>query len=230
MKKARIIIHTPVGDTEEIVCQNIVRQGTVYGPQLCGVSMARVNGIGRDVVTMYGPSLIIRSTQFVDDVSSAGSPRAVSNTIYNCSLLEDTKKMTFNNKNGKTEYSVIHPTKNDETITNGVKNGQIMRVPEHKAVGIWIDERGTYMINLEKNIKRVPHMVATVKAEASAENMGKLAVQARLKLVNAVVTLSLLYGVENIPRLTEQEVQKLESMQHKILTQVLDVVSQHQEL
>ena len=222
-EEAKIIIHTPVGDTEEIICQNIVRQGTVYGPQLCGVSMARVNGIGRDVVTMYGPNLIIRSTQFVDDVSSAGSPRAISNTIYNCSLLEDTKKMTFNNKNGKTEYTIVHPSKQAEMITNGVKNGQIMRVPEHKAVGVWIDERGTYMVNIEKNLKRMPHMVATVKAEASAGNMGRLAVQARLKLVNAVVTLSLLYGVENIPRLNDNEVQKLESMQHQILTRVLEV-------
>ena len=222
-EEARIIIHTPVGDTEEIICENIVRQGTVYGPQLCGVSMARVNGIGRDIVTMYGPNLIIRSTQFVDDVSSAGSPRAVSNTIYNCSLLEDTKKMTFNNKDGKTEYTIVHPTREDDTITNCVKSGQIMRVPEHKAVGVWIDERGTYMVNIEKNLKRMPHMVATVKAQASAENMGKLAVQARLKLVNAVVTLSLLYGVENIPTVTNNEVKKLESMQHQILSQILEV-------
>ena len=222
-EEARIIIHTPVGDTEEIICHNIVRQGTVYGPQLCGVSMARVNDIGRDVVTMYGPKLIIRSTQFLDDVSSAGSPRAITNTIYNCNLLEDTKKMTFNNKNGKTEYTIVHPSKDNETITSCVKNGQILRVPEHKSVGIWIDERGTYMINIEKNMKRVPHMIATVKAEASGENMGKLAVQARLKLVDAVVTLSLLYGVENIPRLGKEEIKKLESMQHKILTKLLEV-------
>ena len=148
---------------------------------------ARVNGIGRDVVTMYGPNLVIRSTQFVDDVSTAGSPRAISNTIYNCSLLEDTKKMTFNNQNGKTECTIVHPAKHNETITNGVKNGQIMRVPEHKLLGVWIDERGTYLINIEKNMRRVPHMVATVKAEANSENMGKLAVQGRLKLVNAVV-------------------------------------------
>ena len=55
-EEAKIIIHTPVGDTEEIICQNIVRQGTVYGPQLCGVSMARVNGIGRDVVYIISSS------------------------------------------------------------------------------------------------------------------------------------------------------------------------------
>ena len=62
-KAAKIIIHTPVGDTDEITCKNIVRQGTVYGPQLCGVSMGRVNDIGRRITTMYGPNLVIQSNQ-----------------------------------------------------------------------------------------------------------------------------------------------------------------------
>ena len=222
-EEARIIIHTPVGVTEEIVCHNIVRQGTVYGPQLCGVSMARVNDSGRDIITMYGPNLIIRSTQYVDDVTSAGSPRAINNTIYNCKALEDTKKMTFNNRNGKTEYTIVHPTKNCETITNEVRNGKILRVKEHKPLGVWIDERGTYMVNIEKNTKRVPHMIASAIAIGSAHNMGELAVGARLKLVNAVIMHSLLYGIEAVPQLKDGELKQLESMQHKILTQMLEV-------
>ena len=61
-EEANIIVQTPVGDTKEITCENIVRQGTVYGPQLCGVSMARVNTIGKDAITMYGPNLVLRPT------------------------------------------------------------------------------------------------------------------------------------------------------------------------
>jgi hypothetical protein len=153
-KTAKIIIHTPVGETEEIICESIVKQGTVYGPQLCGVSMGRVNDIGRGIVTMYGPNLVIQSTQFVDDIESAGSPRVTNNTIHNCRILEERKKMTFNNKNGKTEYIIVHPTKNPETITSEVKNGKIMRAKEHKYVGLWMEESGTYQINTEKKTKR----------------------------------------------------------------------------
>ena len=222
-EEARIIIHTPVGETEEITCHNIVRQGTVYGPQLCGVSMSRVNDIGRDIITMYGPNLIIRSTQFVDDVSSAGSPRAINNTIYNCNALEDTKKMTFNNTNGKTEYTVVHPANENETITNEVKSGKIMRVGEHKPLGVWIDERGTYMINIDKNKKRIPHMNASVISIGSSDKVGILAIETRLKLVNAVTMHSLLYGIEAVPLLKDDEIKQLEVMQHKIITQILSV-------
>ena len=131
-KTAKITIHTPVGDTKEITCENIVRQGTVYGPQLCGVSMGRVNNIGKGITTMYGPKLVIQSTQFVDDIESAGSPRVVNNTVHNCRIMEERKKMKFNNTNGKTEYIIVNPTKNPETITSEVRNGKVLRAKEHK--------------------------------------------------------------------------------------------------
>ena len=152
-EEARITVKTPVGDTQEIVAKSIVRQGTVYGPQLCGVSMARVNDIGKDIITFYGPKLIIRATQFVDDVSCAGSARAVNNTISNCRMLEGKIKMTFNNKNGKTEYTIVKGAAKEEAITSQVKRGEVNRVQEHKALGMWIDEKGTYQINIEKNKK-----------------------------------------------------------------------------
>ena len=89
-EEAKITIQTPVGNSKEIVVKNIVRQGTVYGPQLCAVTMSRVNDIGKRALTFYGPDLVLLPTQFVDDISSAGSVRCVNNTIYNCRRLEET--------------------------------------------------------------------------------------------------------------------------------------------
>ena len=221
--EAKIVIHTPVGVTDEISCESIVRQGTVYGPQMCGSSMSRVNDSGRVIATMYGPKLIIRSTQFVDDVSNAGSPRTTNNTIENCRMLEETKKMTFNNTNGKTEYVIANPPSEPEMITSQVKKGNVNRVYEHKSLGMWIDEKGTYDVNIEKNKKKIPHMIASVKAIGSTGNVGRLAAQTRLKLVNTVIMPSILYNVEVVPRLTSGEIDKLEKMQHKILTEMLEV-------
>lgn len=34
-KKAKIIVETPHGLTKEVEAQNIVKQGTVLGPQMC---------------------------------------------------------------------------------------------------------------------------------------------------------------------------------------------------
>ena len=222
-EEARITIKTPVGNTEEIVARNIVRQGTVYGPQMCGVSMARVNDIGRNVITFYGPNLILQATQYVDDITSAGSPRAINNTIYNCSLLEDQKKMSFSIENGKTEYVIINPKKENEAITQTVRKGHVPRAKEHKALGTWVDEKGTYGINVKKNKMRLSYMVETVRAYGSPKNVGIMALVTRIKLADSVTIPSLLYNIECVPKLNKEEIKNLESMQREILARVLDV-------
>ena len=50
-EKANVIIRTPVGETKRLKLENVVRQGTIYGPEICGASMDEVNGIGKEVVT-----------------------------------------------------------------------------------------------------------------------------------------------------------------------------------
>ena len=40
-------------------------------------------------------------------------------TIFNCNIMEDRKKMIFNNTNGKTEYMVVIGNKEEEIKTIG---------------------------------------------------------------------------------------------------------------
>ncbi len=220
---ARIIIQTPVGETEEIVANNIVRQGTVYGPPMCGVSMSRVNDVGRKAVTFYGPKLVLQPTQYVDDITGAGSARATNNNIYNCSRLEDTKKMSFNNGNGKTEYSIVKPKVSNTAITEKINKGLIKRTEEHKALGMWIDESGQYGVNIVKNNTRLSHMIEIVKAIGSSWNVGTLAIATRIKLVSSVILQSILDNIQVIPQLTNNEMKDLENMQKKILARMLEV-------
>jgi hypothetical protein len=44
-KKATIIVETPSGNKNEFEVHNIVKQGTIYGPQLCCVSTTQINEI-----------------------------------------------------------------------------------------------------------------------------------------------------------------------------------------
>ena len=48
---ARIVVQTSLGPTREIHVEKIVRQGTVYGPQICISSMDKVNLLGTAAVT-----------------------------------------------------------------------------------------------------------------------------------------------------------------------------------
>ena len=131
-EEAVITIKTPVGETEEVVARFIVRQGTVYGHQLCGVSMSRVNTIGKDIITFYGPKLIIRATEYVDDVSSAGSAREINNTVNNCRLLEENKKMIFNNQNGKTEYTLSMEMKTKKKLQPKLREEKLIKLQNIK--------------------------------------------------------------------------------------------------
>ena len=58
-EKANAQIDTPIGKTDPIELQEIVRQGTIYGPKICGTSTDKINKIGKKSVTMYSPNIEI---------------------------------------------------------------------------------------------------------------------------------------------------------------------------
>ena len=219
------MVKTPVGDTEPFILFDIVRQGSVYGPQICIASMDKINILGKDIITHYGPTLQIQAALFVDDVTGVGGIYQINNTIYNCSLMEERKKMTFNNKLGKTEYMMIVGKFKEEerTVTKKVKKGAIERVKEHKMLGSWMDESGTYGINTKKRREKLPYMISTIKQRASPKNVGIYAIEARLKLAEIVIIPSILANAEGFPTYKNQEIKELESAQLNILTNILEL-------
>ncbi len=225
-EKAKVVVRTPVGNTEPFYLEDIVRQGSVYGPQICISSMDKINMMGKDVVTYYGPSLPIKAVAFIDDVNSAGGGRVGDNLINNCNIMEERKKMTFNNKNTKTEYMVIGGFEEEPyTITNTVKNGRIQRVQEHKTLGSWFDETGEYGINVKKKKEKLQFMITTTKNEASPKNVGVYALDARLMLAEVVVIISLIYNAEAYHEYKEDEITELERVQHTVLVGILELPS-----
>ena len=221
---AKIVIKTPLGSSREFIVDKIVKQGTVYGPQICISSMDKINLLGKDVVTFYGPTLPIKAVAFVDDVTGAGGVTTANSVIENCNILEEKKKMTFSNTNEKTEYMVI-PAKGKEikTVTAQVKRGSIQRVAEHKMLGTWIDEKLEYQINITKRMKNLQFMIGTTKGVACTKTVGKLAIEGRLKLGEAVIMKSLLHNAEAFPNYTKKEIEQLEEIQGTMLRQFLEL-------
>ena len=221
---ARIVVQTPLGPTREIQVEKIVRQGTVYGPQICISSMDKVNLLGTTAVTYYGPDLPIRAVAFVDDVTGAGSVNSSNNVINNCNILEDQKKMTFNNKDGKTEYLVIPFNEESvRTVTAEVKRGRVQRISEHKMLGTWFDETGLYSINIIKRKNHLQFMTNTTRQICSTKNMGVLAGEARLKTAEAAILPAFLYNAEGFAEFTPKEMNEMERLQGSMLRQLLEV-------
>ena len=221
---AEVVVKTPVGNTEPFFLHNIVRQGTVYGPQLCIASMDKINILGKDVNTYYGPNLVLEAGIFIDDVTGMGSVNVANNLIYNCNIMEEKKKMTFNNKRGKTEYMVMGKGSDEvRTVTSTLKKGHVTRVEEHKLVGTWLDETGRYGINIEKKKEKLPYMIGSIKNHASPLKVGVYSAESRLRLAEMVIIPSILHDAEAFPQYREEEIKKLESIQLTILTGILEM-------
>ena len=223
-EKAEIVVRTPVGNTEPFYLSDIVRQGTVYGPQICIASMDKINIVGKDIVTYYGPNLSLGAVVFIDDVTGMGAINAANNLIFNCSIMEEKKKMIFNNRVGKTEYMVIGGNKEEiHTVTETVKKGFIPRVEEHKLLGTWIDEANHYGINVKKRKENLQFMIGSIKRRASPKKIGVYSVEARLNLAEIVIIPSILHNVEGFPTYKSDEIKQLESIQLSILTGILEL-------
>ena len=147
---ARTVVETPVGKTDEIILKDTVRQGTVSGPRICGASMDNVNKVGHKVVTFYGPDIEIDTQAYVDDLESAGSCFTANNTIKNCNILEERKKLTVSIEKGKSGVLIVGDRKGSGNVTAKVKRGSFLEVNEEKFLGTWVDKTGNCMINIKK--------------------------------------------------------------------------------
>ena len=56
-ESSNVVVQTPVGETEQLKLEDVVRQGTVSGPDICCSSTDQVNKNGKSIITMYGPEI-----------------------------------------------------------------------------------------------------------------------------------------------------------------------------
>ena len=85
---------TLTGKTNPITVEEIVKQGTVFGPKLCCASTGKIN-VGLKEREVIYPSVAIQAVTFVDDINGAGSKRFVQAVMMNCSEKEEEKLWEF---------------------------------------------------------------------------------------------------------------------------------------
>ena len=183
-------VKTPVGDTEEIKLNEIVKQGTVGGCKLCVVSTDRINKMGS-----YNEPDGIRFPIFVDDKLGMGNIKTIEEMNWRMNTLEVTKKYKYNNKVGKTEWMVI---RNDGKKTNmsepnlEVKGGKIGRAYKYKYHGDMYNDTGTNESKIEHKENKIQLMINDVKAQSNQKKVGRAALPVRLMLIEAIITLTIL--------------------------------------
>jgi len=210
-REANIVVGTPYGMTSDINVQEVVRQGTIWGPTLCAVSTEKVNNIGTRASTRYGRSTDVESLTFVDDICGLGNNETVSTVIRNCKEMEDRRKMTFNNK--KSNYQVIElgNKKYREEIDESVKNGQIKKKDKYKYLGETINNKADYHDTIA--IKEQKSNVKRKVIKANAMTTGSYCNQVIDKLYKTVGRSNITFNVETWTNMKKSEIKRMEQIQ-----------------
>ena len=72
--------------------EEIVKQGTIWGPEMCCIETDSINRIGENCMTAIG-EILYGILGYVDDVMGAGSAEKIRTCIRNMRWLEIQKKV-----------------------------------------------------------------------------------------------------------------------------------------
>ena len=216
-------VDTPHGKTEAFVIDEAVRQGTIYGTTLCGVSTSRINKMGQPDPLILYRKIKIEYPIFVDDIASMGGRKQIENAGTKMNGLEKTKKFEFNNKKDKTEQMIMRFSKKEvpEQACIEVRKGKIGVTDKYKYLGDNYDQKGTNEIKILKKMEKAKYMANSVKRMGSYESVGAADMSVRLMLLEEIVKLTLLDNMETWCDITTKEERMITKHHHEILCIVL---------
>ena len=224
-KEATITINTPVGMTNPIHVTNCVKQGTIYGPQVCSKEIEQVNAVHKKAVTIYSPRIEIETLSYVDDISHPGNKDSAEVSLENVRALEIKKKAMVNHE--KSKYIIISKkTTKHPPLTTALANGKtLIREPQYNHLGTILHENGRCRNNIDRRIMLANSARAKVVLMSSPNTVGNFSFSIRLKLLNIVILTVMTYNLEAWAIITKEEVEVLEKSQYQIMRTLFNLPS-----
>ena len=225
-RRGKATLKTPVGTVENIVADNIVRQGTIPGPKMCDVNTDQINNIGRKCYTYIGPRVRIETLTFVDDIQNASSHvGGVMRTTSNLQTFEKNKGYTFSIDKKKTAILVIgKKKKKNYDIDVKVKNGKVVSTEEYKYLGNWYNEEGDHTLALAKKKEKIGYLIQQIKFYGNEFKIGKYAMSTRIKIYISTVAKTIYHHIEAWSNITKKDWEELELIQKRIVTGMCEMM------
>ena len=206
-REAHFKVDTPAGMTDEIVVQEIVKQGTVFGPKLCCSSTGKINEDLNEEEAIF-PNVIIKALAYVDDLTGGGSRRFVKAVMEKGKEMEKEKLWEFSAEKSNWMCS----KQNAEEIEVEVGQGKIERARVYKCLGNMINERG----NLDDQLKHMESKAEGVIREGrkicSESRVGKYEFEAKILVTETLSIPAVFYNIETWTKLRRTDEQKLKSI------------------
>ena len=216
------IIKTPAGEIGPIKADEIVRQGTIWGPKLCCINTDKVNTIGRKCLTYIGPEVKVETLIYVDDIQNASSNvKQLENAVDNLKRLENQKGYIFNNKVQKTAIMIMDKKKNKEyKINASVKMGEIKQTNQYKYLGEWFNDKGDHSTSIEKRKEKVQYLINQIMFYGNEFILGRYTILTRVKIYKTMIYPALFHNVETWSIINNSDLNELEKMQAVILKRI----------
>ena len=195
------------GNTE---IEEIVKQGTTYGPVICCATTARVNDIGEKICCKYGGTEIGMPV-FIDDMS-AGDAEEIREGIRNCRKMKTLKK--FEHVLRKTKIMIVRKGKGKvEKIQERVQQGTVLETDKYKYLQMVINSKGNLKEHIQEMWQKSNKTLLEIQSQVETKE-----IRVRLKLFELCLMPSMLHGLAAWGRIMTREIEEKERMQNKALS------------
>ena len=204
-RHTQITIKTPFGDTDQIVCKNLVKQGTSLGPILNNCSLDKFCKESNDY--QYG-RVKIKSLEFVDDLADPNSDK---NFAYESNLIihnvQKEKRIKFSSE--KCELLKINSVDDKENII--VNDTPIKQVHVSKYLGDHFNAKGNNTDMCKERTTKAKGSTIELISLCKEVNFGEQQLEIRLLLYHAVFVPRLIYNCEAWSNVTSNDIKMLQN-------------------
>ena len=215
-RHAQITIKTPFGDTDQIVCKNLVKQGTCLGPILNNCSLDTFCKESNDY--QYG-RVKIKSLEFVDDLADPNSDK---NFAYESNLIihnvQKEKRIKFSSE--KCELLKINSVDDKENII--INDTPIKQVHVSKYLGDHFNAKGNNIDMCKERTTKAKGSTIELISLCKEVNFGERQLETMLLLYHAVFVPRLIYNCEAWSNVTSNDIKMLQNAQLSYMRRVME--------
>ena len=222
-RTAKITVKTPFGNAPAFESQDIVKQGTVWGPKLCCASTGQICD-NDDVGGASIGSITIHSTLYVDDCNRYTCDTNDMVAAHEKFLIFSLIKRSDLNAD---KCIVLPINKKSQTCLPTLKIGdhEMKVVQDAKVLGDFINSKGNHNTLITARVKTGNGVITNMIALCNEITVGFYRVEVLLLMYSTVFIPTVIFNCEAWSRLTAKIFDALQKLQLKCLKRIMKTAS-----
>ena len=229
-----VAVNTPVGQTDRTDMPQIVQQGGGWGPMQCSISIDKIGRLcvrRKEHLYKYKGKVETVALSMVDDllgIAPCGLESVALNTFINIQI--EMKKLKFHTPglDGKSKCHKIHIGRENQNCSPLLVHGtEMTAVKSESYLGDIIsgDGDGTNKLNIRNRVTKGLGRIAQIINMVETISLGKHYFKISLLLRESIFLSSILTNSEVWYRVTQSDIEDLESLDRSLLRRILSCPS-----